>query len=109
MNNRAAGGYVISWETMILSTLSSTMCFRRRRLFTLAPHSVTQSLTHSLTRRACKLERALPRQLLGTRLAPLPLRRQAKPLRRRRWMAMPTTYFLMHISMGLEDPYSFLC
>ena len=30
---------MISWETMILSTLSSTMCFR---LFTLAPHSLTR-------------------------------------------------------------------
>ena len=82
-----AGGYVISWETMILSTLSSTMCFRRRRLFTLA---------HSLAR---MLELALLRQLLGWHRAP-----SAVASLRRALMVVPTTYFLMHISMGLEDP-----
>ena len=83
---------MISWETMILSTLSSTMCFRRRRLFTLAPHS----LTHSLAR---MLELALLRQLLGWHRAA-----SAVASLRRALMVVPTTYFLMHISMGLEDP-----
>ena len=83
---------MISWETMILSTLSSTMCFRRRRLFTLAPHS----LTHSLAR---MLELALLRQLLGWHRAA-----SAIASLRRALMVVPTTYFLMHISMGLEDP-----
>ena len=68
-------------------------------------HSVSESLTHSVTHSLSHSPASLSLLSQDSSLVPgWRLRRS-----HRRWMAMPTTYFLMHISMGLEDPYSFLC